>query len=212
MMNIPEPSHATQQKFHQRLLRNDPTVFAELCETALPHLVSFLRDQFPQQGAHDVEIVAIDALMQFRSEVVKYDSQKLSLFAYLRMAARGDMLNLIDKHRRHDGRLVDLDNTTVLNAVPDTGGLESHFELDLWLQEHTDLPRQELYDRLAGELETADKEILTLILDGVRATADYAAVMGIAHLHESEQKLEVKRAKDRILKKLRRFGKSIGRR
>jgi hypothetical protein len=159
-----------------------------------------------------VEIVAIDALMQFRSEVVKYDSQKLSLFAYLRMAARGDMLNLIDKHRRRDGRLVDLESTTVLNAVPDTGGLESHFELDLWLQDRTDLPRQELYDRLAGELETADKEILTLILDGVRATADYAAVMGIEHLDEAEQKLEVKRAKDRILKKLRRFGKSIGRR
>ncbi|MCB8945117.1 MAG: hypothetical protein H6658_15330 [Ardenticatenaceae bacterium] len=212
MMNIVEPNRATQEQFYQRLLRNDPTVFAELCERALPHLTAFLREQFPQQEQHDAEMVAIDVLLQFRSEVAKYDAEKLSLFAYLRMAARGDMLNLIDKQRRRGERVVGLESTAVLHTIPDTGEMESHFELDLWLQEHTDLPRQEIYDRLAGELAAADKVILSLILEGVRATADYAAVMGIGHLSEPAQRREVKRAKDRILKQLRRFGQNIGRR
>src|SRR5207249_4639593 len=50
-----------------------------------------------------------------------------------------------------------------------------------------------------------DRSMLTLMLQGERATAAYAKVSGIQHLPEHEQKVIVKRHKDRISKRLERL-------
>lgn len=209
MINHNEPNRTWQDQQYQRLLRNYPTAFAELCERALPHLVSFLRDQFPQQDSHNLDMIVIDTLLNFRKELEKYDPEKITLFAFLRMAVRGDMLNLIDKNRRQEQRLVDLDDPAIENSLPQADSVEAHFELDEWLQQHTDLSRQELLEALANELDNTDREILLLMLEGVRATTEYAEVMGIGYQDEVDQRREVKRAKDRIIKKLQRFGQRM---
>ena len=51
-----------------------------------------------------------------------------------------------------------------------------------------------------------DKEILRLKLDGVRDTGDFARVLSITHLPVAQQREEVKRQKDRIIRFLRRKG------
>jgi len=206
-MKAPEPNRTWQDEKYQRLLRNDPTAFAELCEQILPHLVAFLQSIFPQQETHNLEMVAIDVLLRFRTEPEKYDPQKLSLVAYLRMAARGDMLNLLDKNRRRERRFVNLEN---LSTEPEENLIEEHFALDEWLEQHTDLSRQELLAALDVELDPSDKGLLLLMLEGVRETHRYAQVMGITHQDETVQRREVKRAKDRLIKQLQRFGQRIG--
>ena len=101
-MTRPEPSRTWQLERHERILQDDMTAFAELSEYALPHLIGFLQHQFPEQDAHHQEMVAIDTLMAYHFQPAKYNPEKLGLFAYLRMAARGDMLNAIDKQTRHN--------------------------------------------------------------------------------------------------------------
>jgi hypothetical protein len=52
----------------------------------------------------------------------------------------------------------------------------------------------------------AERRVLALMLDGERSSAAYAQVLGITGLPAAEQEREVKRAKDRIKKRLEREG------
>jgi hypothetical protein len=51
-----------------------------------------------------------------------------------------------------------------------------------------------------------DRQILALRLEGERRTAVFAEILGVSHLPMEVQRREVKRAKDRIDKILRRKG------
>ena len=51
--------------------------------------------------------------------------------------------------------------------------------------------------------------MVDLILDGERSTAAFAVVLGIENLAIDEQRLQVKRHKDRLKKRLREHGQRI---
>jgi hypothetical protein len=60
---------------------------------------------------------------------------------------------------------------------------------------------------MMGLLQDAkDRQILALRLQGERRTAAFAEILGVSHLSIEVQRREVKRAKDRIDKILRRRG------
>jgi DNA-directed RNA polymerase specialized sigma24 family protein len=208
-MTYSEPPRERQEQQHQRLLLKDPVAFAEICEGVLPHLVSFLGHQFPQHDAHMCEMVAIDCLLAYQQKPDQFDPVKLSLFAYLRMAARRDMLNAIDKQQRRDRRLYDIEDPQVQSQLPEQGSPDEEFDLTGWLAQRTDYSLQEILEKLSADLSMTDKQVLMLMLDNVRETERYAQVMAITHLEELEQRQTVKRAKDRIVKKLQRFGQRI---
>jgi hypothetical protein len=54
--------------------------------------------------------------------------------------------------------------------------------------------------------DPTDRQILALRLRGERRTAAFAAILNISHLPLEMQRREVKRAKDRIDKVIRRRG------
>ena len=209
-MKSVEPPRSWQDQQHKRILQLDAIAFAEICEVALPHLVSFLQSRFPQYDAHLHETVSIDCLLGFQSKPKQYDPHLLSLFAYLRMAVRRDMLNAVDKKQRRERRLLDIDDPNIQSHLPEQDGVEDTFKLDEWLQQHTDLSRQEIFQALEHELSPLDQQILLLMLDGVRETDQYVVIMGISNLDTASQRREVKRTKDRLTKKIRRFGKQVG--
>ncbi len=208
-MTQSEPSRAWQEQQFRRILQDDPTAFSELCERALPHLVSFLRAQFPNNEAHLHEMMAIDCLLEFQGRPGQYDPGRLSLFAYLRMASRRDMLNAIDKKRRRDQRLFALDDPTVYLRLTEQDQVQETDDLQDWLQQHTDFSVAEILESLNEELTAEDRQILMLVIEGVRESKRFAETMEITHLSEQDQRREVKRAKDRLAKKLRRFGKRL---
>jgi DNA-directed RNA polymerase specialized sigma24 family protein len=210
-MTSPEPSRHQQGKLHQRILQDDPTAFSELCELALPHLASFLRLRFPQHESHLCETVVIDLLLDYQARPEQYDPCKLSLFAYLRMAARRDMLNAIDKQSRHEKHLTGIEKLAVELETWGRNLFQRQFDPGEWLQQYTDASFEEILTDLQADLDAADEQILLLMLDGVRDSNRYAEVMGISHLEISAQRRAVKRAKDRITQKLRRLGDRIGR-
>lgn len=208
-MTLFEPSRAWQDSLHLRILQEDVTAFAELCELALPHLVQYLEKRYPQIDSFMYETVAIDSLLDYQSKASQYDFTKISLYAYLRMAARRDMLNAIEKANRMERRLADIDNPFVQNQMLTQAPPQEYSEIDGWLLENTDLSLSEIMKTLDKELDEYEKSALMLMLDGVRETDTYAKVLGLDNLDIATQQIEVKRTKDRLLKKLRRFGERI---
>jgi DNA-directed RNA polymerase specialized sigma24 family protein len=204
-MRPSEPTRAWQDEHHQRVLVEDLTAFSELCECALPHLEEFLGMHFPKTPHHMRSTVVIDMLLDYQRRPRQYDPRKLSLFAYFRMAAKRDMINAIDRRRRQERRLIDIEEIVV--------------EFREWSRDLLIVGRDEelgavvsfedVLEALGDELSAVDEQILLLMLEGVRDGRRYAEVMQIAHLDVAAQRREVKRAKDRLTKKLQRFGKRL---
>jgi DNA-directed RNA polymerase specialized sigma24 family protein len=204
-----EPSRAWQDTLHLRILHEDVTAFAELCDLALPHLVEYLGKYFPGQDTFMHETVAIDCLLDYQSRAKQYDLEKISLYAYLRMAARRDMLNAIEKANRLESRLTDIDHPAVQGLVSEPDAQAESSEIDEWLLEHTDLSLSEIINALNDDLDEYEKKVLMLMLEGVRESENYVSILGVEKYDKETQQKAVKRAKDRLMKKLRRFGQKI---
>jgi RNA polymerase sigma-70 factor (ECF subfamily) len=201
-----EPSRHWQIQKHQQILSEDsPTAFAQLSELALPHLIAFLQHEFHQVEVHLHETAAIDSLLTYHDAPDKYDPEKLTLFAYLRMAARHDLLNAIDRSNRQKRPLLNIDEPSIQNQLVTEAGSESDpLSLDQWLDDG-DSNKQTMLRQFEANLDTTDRQLFLLMLNGVRETEPYAEIMELAAQPIAEQRHEVKRAKDRLTKKLTRF-------
>ncbi len=205
-MPASEPSRHWQIQKHQQILNEDsPTAFAQLSELALPHLVEFLQHEFRQVEVHLHETAAIDCLLTYYNAPEKYDPNKLTLFAYLRMAARHDLLNAIDHSNRQKRPLLNIDEPAIQSQLIAETDLESEsFYLEQWL-DHGDNGKQTLLHQFEAELNTTDRQLFLLMLNGVRETEPYAEILQLTSQPLPEQRREVKRAKDRLTKRLTRF-------
>lgn len=206
-MSSSEPSRHWQLQKHQQIVSsNSPTAFAQLSELALPHLINFLRKEFHQVEIHLVETAVIDCLLSYHAAPQKYNPDKLTLFAYLRMAARHDLLNAIDRSNRLKRPLLDIDQLAVQSELATESWPPSDsFHIEQWVKDETDLSQQALLHAFEAELESRDRQLFLLILNGVRESNPYAEIMQLENRPLSEQRREVKRVKDRLIKKLTRF-------
>jgi hypothetical protein len=108
------------------------------------------------------------------------------------MAAEGDLRNAIERDARRRRREV---------RFP--------VELDPAAGNESDDERPRLDDfpelvAVRDALSEADRAVFGLIEAGVRATAPYAELLGLAGLPPDEQAVAVKRAKERVLKRFQR--------
>lgn len=131
------------------------------------------------------------ALLGFLAAPARYHPEKLGLGAYLRMAARRDLLNLWERERRAR-RGIPLDSV----AEPADRRNDARDE-DLTF-DHPRLVRERAaFDR--------DEELaLELMRLGTRDTATFARGLRLDYLPEAEQAAAVKRVKDRVKKRLAR--------
>lgn len=208
-MTTSEPPRAWQDDQHRLVVQAHVTAFAELCEVALPHLSHFLQAQFPQFETHMHDGVAADTLLAYHERPQQYDPARLSLFAYLRMAARRDFLNAIDKKTRQEQRLLDIDDPAIQTILTDEPSPEELHLSEAWLQEYTGLNREAFLEAFSVTLPESDRRIFDLMLTGTRQTEPYAALMGLSLLSVPTQRQEVKRAKDRIMVRFKRFAQSF---
>ncbi len=208
-MVFPEPPRDWQDQIHRRILQEDTTAFAELCELALPILAKFLQARFSEPDSHLCESTAIDCLLKYYQTPRIYDPKKISLFAYLRMAARYDLMSAFDKEQRLHQRLTSLDELVEGPQTQNDDDRDSQVALDDLLQRHTDWSFAEITQALEEHLDRDEKRCLWLMLEGVRENVRYVEALELAQLDETEQRAEVKRVKDRLVKKLQRFGASI---
>lgn len=188
---------------HQRLVNGDVTASAEIAEMFLPSMVTHLKVNYPElKDLHLIDTAAEDAIINYLNRPRQYNPDKANLLTYLCISARGDLLNLLQKAKKHSDHL---------QLAEDVEFDEVDSEYKVVIRDGTDLEEQ-VFARLSpvwGWLkeflpDPVDRQMVELIMDGVRETSAYADTLGVSHLDADEQVSIVKRHKDRLKKMLQR--------
>ncbi len=182
----------------QRLRTGDPLARSDFIHATLDPLLHHLRRWRRDADEHACLTAAEDAILALLRNTGIYDPAGRTLIGFLRMSAEGDLRHELAKEARHHRNR---DSAECVELVPDDGNNSPDERAD-------DLPS---FDdpAVAAELAsfTATKRaVFELMREGERATPAFAAVLGIVHLSADEQSREVKRVKDRIIKRLQRAG------
>ncbi len=200
---------STQEEyaFHERVLAGDPVAFSQLAEWLYSDLVreTGSRARSRSGGRVDMDLVEESvgqALLEYNDQPQRYDPEQASMRTYLVMAAYRDYLNAISKEWRHTQRQATLTGEGMIDLeIPD-----GRQELEELL---TRISAEEWWARVEeGISDPIDRQVMVLVMNGVRATDRYARLLGLQTLPVDEQAREVKKAKDRIAKRLRRLGEA----
>jgi DNA-directed RNA polymerase specialized sigma24 family protein len=189
-------------ELHRRLLTGDRTASEEVMRLLLAWLIQEVSTQFQQTDQHTIWDGIIDAMLDYCARPQQFDAERgVSLKRFLRLAARRNVINMLRGEQRRKVREEVAGHAWAASSVeldPAAGNL---------LQKEESAQQQRQQTALTNALQNPnDQQLLALRLQGVRRTEAFAAVLGIAHLPIATQRREVKRAKDRIDKMLRRTG------
>jgi DNA-directed RNA polymerase specialized sigma24 family protein len=178
-----------------RRLVADPDTAGAFAALALPPLEADLARQIRGADPHLVTEAADVTVAAFLKNPTRFDPARSPLPAFLRLAARRDLLNLRRAECRHREGRVPWDSVEFdlpAGNDPEEGpALADHPALRVAVD---------------GLCET-DRRVLELMLDRERATAVFAAVLGVEDRPADEQARIVKRAKDRVIARLKRAGR-----
>jgi DNA-directed RNA polymerase specialized sigma24 family protein len=191
-MAEPPDEEKIGKELHALLMQGDVTAPAQIAEFFLPLIISRLKSQKIDREMVDTAVA--DALLSYFKNPAQYDPGKLPLGKFLLMSARGDLKNMLSRRKKEVERF----------------GFTESVELGSSSSEQSD---EKTNDKLPAMLNVLDKEtdkqIVSLMAEGVRKTAAYATVLGISNLPSQEQAKIVKRNKDRVIKLLQRKRKKI---
>jgi hypothetical protein len=196
------------EELHHAILQSDETAPSRLAELALPFLVNSLEREFVAvRDRHLIETAAHDALISYFSRPDQYRPNKSRLHSYLRMSARGDLLNLL-KQQKIEAARTEPD-------VEDRASRPEHMlmvdideERSLW--QAADARESEIATTVAKAItDPVDRQIIDLMLDGTRATEPFSSILGIEHLSIDQQRLQVKQHKDRLKKAVQRAVRGV---
>ena len=198
-------TEAWYRHVHERLLQGDPTASADCADAVIGPLTKRLQKRFPELRRSDFLVDAVtDAVFSYLRRPDQYDPNKRGLLGFLSMAAEGDLKNALAKwHRRNEMEItldhVDLEVVARNNVVGPAGA-----DADVDLNEIRSGVNA-LFD------DPRDRQVAELMLDGERSTKPFARLLGLEGLPVPEQRREVKRHKDRIKKRLARYGQTVRR-
>lgn len=183
------PTEEEEQQLVAELRTGTPTGPEAIAARYLLLLMQFLADTFPRVNADLRDEAAGRAILDFIDNPNRFNPTRLRLGAYLRMAATGDLRNLLERERRAR-RGIPLDSVA---EPPERRNYEREDELT-WND-----------PRIAAEcaaFDPTERIALDLLRDGVRDTRACARALGFGHLSAREQAAEVKRVKDRVKRRL----------
>lgn len=186
----PSPDHGLALWYDLRAGRASAT--ADFAEAFLEPLLSWLRSQFRLSDDHMVTEVVDLLIVSLIQHPEQFRPERGCLNAYLRRAAKADLINLW-KHQQSRGKLFSPADVAELAQVRKE---EDEAELLSF-----DDPRLQAVLRSCDGKERA---VFDLIREDRWRTEEYATVLGITALPFPEQQAEVKRVKDRLMKRLKR--------
>jgi RNA polymerase sigma-70 factor (ECF subfamily) len=197
------PSRDEGQRLHQRLSANDATVTADIVARYLPPLIGSLARWSRPADEGLIEAAAFQALCDYLRHPERFDPTRLDLGAYLRMAARADLRNELRRERRHHRRRIAWNVVEVGESAGNLSGREEQPGQRMEREEAMAHAWVGLADVVAA-LSDQERQVLELMRRGERATEAFAHVLKLDGLVALEQEREVKRVKDRIVKRLKR--------
>jgi RNA polymerase sigma-70 factor, ECF subfamily len=187
---------------HRRLCDGDRTAPDELAELLLDHLVARIARQYPRTDDQIIWDGVSDAFLDYCARPHQFDDGRgVPLDRFLQMASWRNVANTLrDDARRqtHEEETLRASATHPVELDPVVGNL-------LQTEEYEQLHQEEAH-LMSLLQEPRDRQILALRLQGERRTEAFADILNLSHLPIETQRREVKRAKDRIDKILRRKG------
>ena len=198
---MPEGDDSAQLlEMHRRLLAGDRTASEAVMRLLHASLTQEVSAQFRQIDQHIIWDGVIDAMLDYCARPQQFDAERgVSLKRFLRLAARRNVMNILRGEQRRKVREEAAGHAWAAANVeldPAAGNL---------FQKEESAQRQRQQTALTNALQNPnDQQLLALRLQGVRRTEAFAEILGITHLPIETQRREVKRAKDRIDKLLRR--------
>ncbi|MFP2924245.1 sigma factor [Pyxidicoccus sp. 3LG] len=189
------PSLADEVELHERVLQKDPVAHADVFKAFMDPILRILQEEDRCSG-DDANDSAIDALFAYLGAPQRYDRSRARLSTYLIHAAKRRAMDRRRSREARDRREREFAVTTDIQARNPKDVLDAAVEarraVDL-LETIRMGPRELLF--------------LKLILQGESSTAKLAEVLGKSDLPEAEQRREVKRHRDRLMKMLERLGR-----
>jgi RNA polymerase sigma factor (sigma-70 family) len=187
---------------HRRLCDGDHTASDELAAFLLSPLFEGMSRQFPRADEQMLYEAVADALLEYCARPQRFDEERgVPLVSFLLLTSRRNVLNLLRGEKRRkvrEERAAQMDITPNVELDPLAGNL---------LQQEEKVQAQQQEEEFMRLLQDPqDRQILALRLRGERRTKTFAEILGISHLPIEDQRRQVKRAKDRIDKILRRNG------
>jgi hypothetical protein len=200
----PAPGPDEGLALHRRLLESDPTAPADLALAYLDSLVAWLTEHHPRLDRDLHTQAADDALLALIEHPASFQPAKQTLDVYLRIAAQGDLLNLLRREGKHHAGRVPWNSVELSENAGKYLGQDADPSLPLQLAEaEQELLRSVPAAVLAG-LSEAEVRGLLLLRRGERSNAIWAENCGFAHLPPDELDREAKRLKDKLKKRLER--------
>jgi hypothetical protein len=197
----PQPPDAEGLRLYQTLLQPLPTASADFARAYLPHLATWLSVKNPQVSADLCEEAAVEAVYSLLRQPQCYSPTKgQTLIAYLRRSARCDLLNVLERERRHAHQPLE-ENVELTRA----GRKEGREPWQILCEREDGDARERLLQAVRSTLAEPERQALALLLAGERRTAAFADALGLQGLPAAEQEAAVKRAKDRIKKRIERW-------
>lgn len=191
---------------HRRLLAGDPTASADAAALLLYPLVKRLNARWPLLKRTDACYdAAVEVVSMYLVAPARYDQSRSSLLGWLTMQAHGDLRNdhASPSKRFERSWLVE----SCLPADPDTGqpptvGGTVTFDV------LPDVGGSQLFQTVREAFpDIRDRQLIWLMcVEGSRSTAEAARVLGLGGLPPPRLTAEVKRHKDRVMRRLRRLG------
>lgn len=206
-MSAPTESQISEEEeraLHGRLVAGDLTAWSDIARRFLDSLIAWLVEKNSADVPEELCVEAAeDALIALAKSPASYNPGRMRLGAYLRMSAQGDLRNILRREGPHW-------NQTSLEDVELSGedgkylAVDDDPSLPLLLQEESGRATRTVVSPAREGLSEGESRALDLILQGERKTAVFAEALGIGHLPTSVQRVEVKRVKDKLKKRIER--------
>jgi RNA polymerase sigma-70 factor (ECF subfamily) len=187
-------------------LAHHPTASDELADAYLESLVVWLGEIHPNVAEEIRVEAAEDAVLALIRNPESYSPMLQTLEVYLRMSARGDMLNALAKEQRRKKHEAPCDSVEDLVEAGKHKGHDDDPALSLRVAEESQNTLNSIPDSVRQRLSETDLCALQLVLDGERRNTVFAELYGLLHLSADEQTRTVRRHKDRLKKMLKRAG------
>ena len=179
---------------HFRILAGDSAAVSELLQSFAPTLIRRLRQTFTRVSEVHIVDGVDEAVVDYVLRPTQYDSHiGVSLFRYLYWASRRNVLDYIRSESRRRGR-----ERAYAELITATNGDDHCAQRSRQLEQVMDLCNDVTWS-------SRDQRTLHRFLEGERNPAVLASVLGVSNRSPHEQRAEIKRFKDRVIKRLRRL-------
>lgn len=203
--NVVNDEAAFAATVQARLLDRDPLASADFCEHYLPLLTRVLKSRYRTTDPELIEDAVVETLLAHVERPERFDPARRSLLGYLKMAAEGDLKNLLARHKTRHAREVILEPVE-LDAAARNTTVARDDDLADDVVERDAAVRQAARIMAVAQSEE-ERRVLRLMMDGEKATDEFAAALGLTALSQAEQRQRVYAIKDRLTKRLRRQGR-----